>query len=61
MRNGENPRSDVLKAAIAVHDQAARDLMRQAGRHLRQATALTRQLGSLDAHGDRSKAQERNR
>jgi hypothetical protein len=35
---------DALRAALAVHDQAAVELMRQATRHMREARALARQL-----------------
>jgi hypothetical protein len=48
--------SDALQAAIRVHDESARDLMRSAARHLRAATALTRQLDQLDRGERRGRA-----
>jgi hypothetical protein len=50
MRRDERPapNRDALEAAIAVHDEAALGLFRQAGRHLREATTLARQLDRLD-------------
>lgn len=55
MRNHQeaNYSRDALEAAIRVHDAAALGLMKQAGRHLREASALTRQLDNLDRRDER--------
>lgn len=50
------PSRDALEAAIDVHDQAALGLMKQAGRHLREATVLTRQLDRLDRDARRAQS-----
>ena len=59
MRNTQDERPtsrDALEAAIEVHDKAALGLMKQAGRHLREATVLTRQLDQLDRGERRERA-----
>ena len=45
--NEQPPSRDAIEAAIAVHDEAVIGLFRQANRHLREATHLSRQLDRI--------------